>query len=94
MILGLSTLLASKYSLKKKISGYLKDPRQPVLAVNYALIYAGLGEKEKSFKWLERSFRNKENSLSGIYDMCFDVLSDDPRWGQIKRRIKTEWLKQ
>jgi len=26
--------------------------------------------------------------------MFFDNLSDDPRWGELKRRIKTEWLKQ
>lgn len=52
------------------------------------LIYAALGENDKAFNWLGKSFEKHEESLcSIIVDPKMDPLRDDPRFNELVRRI-------
>jgi TolB-like protein/DNA-binding winged helix-turn-helix (wHTH) protein/Flp pilus assembly protein TadD len=53
-----------------------------------AKTYAGLGEKDQSFEWLEKAC--EEHAASMIFlkvEPCFDGLRSDPRFQEMVRRI-------
>jgi tetratricopeptide (TPR) repeat protein len=53
-----------------------------------ALVYAGLGEKDEAFAWLEKSFAARDKGL--IYlkiDPPLDPLRSDPRFQDLVRRV-------
>ena len=53
-----------------------------------ALIYAGLGEKEAAFHWLERSFEAHDKGLTYLkIDPCLDPLRSDSRFHDLLRRV-------
>jgi len=57
-------------------------------ALGFARIYAGLGDKEQAFTWLEKAY---EERSSGLYllnvDPIWDPLRSDPRFNDLLRRI-------
>ena len=61
---------------------------QPALALAIARDYASLGEKDKAFAWLEKSFQEREGDL--IYlnvDDRFAALRSDPRFQNLLHLI-------
>jgi len=53
-----------------------------------AEVYVGLGDNDRAFEWLERSFGYRSFSLSTIrIEPLLDPLHDDPRWKDLARRI-------
>ena len=53
-----------------------------------AAVYAGLGEKDQAFAWLERDFQARTGILiyiTGLPD--YDTLRDDPRYTDLLRRM-------
>lgn len=53
-----------------------------------ARVYAGLGEKDQAFAWLEKDFRNRSGLLSTItWWHFFDSLRSDPRYIDLVRRM-------
>lgn len=53
-----------------------------------ALIYAGLGDKEKAFEWLQKAADERAGWL--IYlntDPRYDILRSDPRFQQLQQRV-------
>jgi TolB-like protein/DNA-binding winged helix-turn-helix (wHTH) protein/Tfp pilus assembly protein PilF len=53
-----------------------------------AVIYAGLGEKENAFKWLEESYAARILMPGSLrFDARLDTLRDDPRFKQITQRM-------
>ena len=59
-----------------------------VYAYGFALVYAGLGEKDHAFQWLERSYQNREPRITRLkVDPLFDNLHSDPRFAELVRRI-------
>ncbi|MGA7791773.1 MAG: protein kinase [Candidatus Acidiferrales bacterium] len=60
-----------------------------VPAVDRARIYAGLGEKDKAFEWLEKGY--EERSIVGInVQPPFDPLRSDPRFTDLLRRMNLQ----
>jgi hypothetical protein len=56
---------------------------------NVAVIYAGLGDNEKSLEWLERAYSLRSYYLP-VYlptDARLDSLRSDPRFKGLERRI-------
>jgi serine/threonine protein kinase/Flp pilus assembly protein TadD len=57
-------------------------------------IYAGLGDKDKSFRWLETAYaeRSIAGTLPGMIkvDPIFDPLRSDPRFADLLRRMNLE----
>ena len=51
-------------------------------------IYIGLGEKDKAFEWLEKSYQERSNSLLWLgVSPLFDSLRSDPRFDNLLRRV-------
>jgi len=54
----------------------------------FAIIHAGLGEKDEAFKWLEKAYEERDYYLGHIPRMTvFDPISSDPRFGDLMRRM-------
>ena len=53
-----------------------------------ALVYAGLGRKQESFKWLEEAYNAHDAGLLYLkIDPCLDPLRSDPRFDDLVRRV-------
>lgn len=53
-----------------------------------ALIYAGIGDKNNAFEWLERSFENRDKGITYLrIDPCLDPLRADPRFQELIKRV-------
>ena len=59
-----------------------------VPAHKFALIHAGLGDKEQAFEWLEKAYENREFAMAILsVGQGFGSLRDDPRFDDVLRRI-------
>ncbi len=53
-----------------------------------ALVYAGLGEKDEAFAWLEKAFAARDKGLTCLkIDPCLDPLRSDSRFQDLVRRV-------
>ena len=51
-------------------------------------VYAGLGEKDQAFAWLEKDFQQRSGQLPTIaWRLHFDGLRSDPRYHDLLRRM-------
>lgn len=56
-----------------------------------AVIYAGLGEKDRAFAWLERAYEDRSNSLDFLkVEPSLDPLRSDPRFQDLLRRMNLQ----
>jgi eukaryotic-like serine/threonine-protein kinase len=60
-----------------------------VPAFSIAVIYTGLGEKDRAFEWLDKAYEQREGWLGWyfLFDPEFDNLRSDPRYGDLLRRM-------
>ncbi len=59
------------------------------LPFHLALAYAGLGDVDAAFRWLERGYDERASFMDGVrITPAFDVLRSDPRWTQLLRRMR------
>ncbi len=74
---------------RKRLELRLKDYEQGYeTAFVIAATYAQLGDKERAFEWLEKSFAAHEDNLVDIKtEFAFDGLSKDPRFQDLLRRV-------
>jgi tetratricopeptide (TPR) repeat protein len=62
--------------------------RKYVSSFQIAAIYAGLGEKDHAFTWLEKAFEERSDGLVNLNaDRRFDSLRSDPRFADLARRV-------
>src|SRR6266536_852940 len=88
--LGHAYAVAGKRSEALKTLGELQEraKQQYVSPYFIALIYAGLGEKDQTFRWLEKAFEERHPYLSLIkVEPVFDDLHSDPRFTELVRRV-------
>jgi TolB-like protein/Flp pilus assembly protein TadD len=53
-----------------------------------AAVYAGLGDKDQAFAWLERDFQQRSGQLPTItWRLQFEDLRSDPRYADLVRRM-------
>ena len=58
-------------------------------AYQIADAYAWRGDKDKSFEWLERAYRQRDGGLSGVkVDPLLESLRGDPRFIALLRKLK------
>lgn len=56
--------------------------------LQFALIYAALGEKDQAFAWLEKAFEERNGNLIALsVAPWFDPLRSDPRFADLVRRV-------
>jgi len=57
-------------------------------ATNIAFVYVLLGDKEKTFEWLEKAFEARETDLPRFrLGPTFDPIRDDPRYKDLLKRM-------
>lgn len=65
-----------------------KYTRQEAKAVSVAAVYAGLGEKDRAFMWLEKSFRQRSLLAHELLlEWHFHFLQQDPRFKDLLTRM-------
>ena len=53
-----------------------------------AVAYAGLGQKDVAFGWLEKSFQQRSQFMSLLrLETLLDPLKTDPRWNELLKRV-------
>jgi len=83
--------LSGKKAEARKIINDLTDKaaNSYVAPYNVAVIYAGLGERDQVFAWLNRAYDERSYFLA-VYlttDSRLDNLHSDPRFADLRRRI-------
>lgn len=59
-----------------------------VPAYEIATIYAALGEKDETFRWLERAFEDRSTLIAWLaWDAVFDGIRDDPRYRPLYEKL-------
>jgi tetratricopeptide (TPR) repeat protein len=93
--LGYAYAKAGRRVEAQKVLDQLNDfsTREFVTALGSARIYAGLGEKDKAFELLEKSY--EERSLATGFgtikvDPAFDPMRSDPRFTDLLRRMNLQ----
>lgn len=65
--------------------------RRFVSACNFSLVTLGLGQKDKTFEWLEKAYQERASWLYLIkVDPSWDQLRDDPRFSALLKRMDLE----
>jgi tetratricopeptide (TPR) repeat protein len=88
--LGHAYAVSGKKDKAQKILGELKKihNRDPHWFFQIAIIYGGLGERERAFEWLEKAYENRAGNLALLkVDPIVDSLRSDPRFGKLLNRI-------
>lgn len=77
---------AEAYAVLKELEE--KYARGEAVGQDQAGVYAGLGEKDRAFEWLERDYEQRSGQLPFItYWFSFEVLRSDLRYSDLVRRM-------
>ena len=67
------------------------DPNKQLPAQDVAIIYLGLGDRDKTFYWLNRACEDRFAPLAYVVrDPLFDGLHSDPRFSQLIQCLKLD----
>lgn len=82
-------LTHDRTNAEKIIRRLRQDSRErPDLALEIALIYSALEEKNEAFDWLEKAYQNREGALILVNAYpFFDQVRSDPRFAELVRKI-------
>ena len=59
-----------------------------VSSYTFALVYAGLNDRDRAFEWLEKSYRDRSSEIAYFkVDPLLDNLRADPRFADLVRRV-------
>ena len=58
-----------------------------VSPMDFAVVYAGLGDTDATFAWLEKAYQAHDVGLRGLASLCFDSVRSDPRYPDLMRRV-------
>jgi TolB-like protein/DNA-binding winged helix-turn-helix (wHTH) protein len=58
-----------------------------VSPVDFAVIYAGLGDADSTFLWLEKAYQSRATRVGELGSMYFDGLRSDPRYADLVGRL-------
>ena len=62
--------------------------RSFVTGFSFALVYAGLEDKDQAFMWLEKAYEERFNRLAYLkVEALWDPLRSDPRFAELLRRV-------
>ncbi|HXM35011.1 MAG TPA: tetratricopeptide repeat protein, partial [Pyrinomonadaceae bacterium] len=91
-VLSFAYAAAGRRSEALKTLQQLKEQAKRHLPTyHFAIIHAGLGEKEQAFDWLERAFEMRAVDLFNLkVEPMFDSLRQDPRFPNLLRRVGLE----
>jgi TolB-like protein/DNA-binding winged helix-turn-helix (wHTH) protein/Flp pilus assembly protein TadD len=55
--------------------------------VNFAIVYAGQGDADSAFQWLEKAYQTRSAGVRELASMCFDSVRSDPRYFDLMKRV-------
>jgi tetratricopeptide (TPR) repeat protein len=89
--LGHAYAVSGNRAEAQKVLDRLQDPKalSYVAPYNVAIVYAGLGNSDQTFAWLDRAYQQRSYYLP-VYlttDARLDGLHADPRFLDLRRRI-------
>ena len=65
-----------------------KYEKREAIGQDLATVYAGLGDKEQAFAWLEKGFQDRSGQLGRIrWEAPFESLRSDPRFADLLKRM-------
>ena len=65
-----------------------KYARKQAAGLFIASVYAGLGEKDKAFEWLEKDFQDRNGNLVQVrWEFALESLRDDSRFKDLLKRM-------
>ena len=82
--------MSGKSEEAQKVIEHLNElsVHQYVAPYNFAVIYAGLGNKDETFVWLNRAYQERSYLLTYLtVDERLDNLHSDPRFDELVRRV-------
>ena len=82
--------MSGKKSVARAMVDELKQlsAREYVPSTSIALIYAGLGENDQAFAWLDRAYEERAFQMQWIkIEPRLDGLRPDPRFQDLMRRV-------
>lgn len=82
---GVSGKRMEAYAVAKELEE--KYARREASGQFIAGVYAGLGENDKAFEWLERDFQNKAALTEIRWAIPFEPLRGDPRFKDLLKRM-------
>jgi TolB-like protein/DNA-binding winged helix-turn-helix (wHTH) protein len=78
----------NKTEAQKALQRLIEMSKQRVGNYAVALVYAGLGEKDRAFEWLEKAYKVRDKGLCYMkVDPALDPLRSDPRFQDLLRRM-------
>jgi serine/threonine protein kinase/tetratricopeptide (TPR) repeat protein len=88
---GYAYAVAGRRAEAQKVLDQLNEisKHKYVPAVLMALIYVGLGEKDKAFEWLERAYETRSIGAVKVIP-AYDPLRSDPRFADLLRRMNLQ----
>jgi TolB-like protein/Flp pilus assembly protein TadD len=89
-VLGYSYATAGKKSEARKIAADLQGhlDKRFVCPFEIGTIYIRLGEKDESFRWLNRAYEERSICISGMkFDPRLDPIRSDPRYDALVRQL-------
>jgi eukaryotic-like serine/threonine-protein kinase len=88
--LGHAYAVSGKREEAQKVIEHLRElsVHQYVAPYNISFIYAGLGERDKAFVWLNRAYQERSYLLTYLtVDERLDKLHSDPHFDELVRRV-------
>jgi len=88
--LGLTLGLAGRTAEARKVLEFLLEKRksQYLPPTEISVIYAGVGEMDTAFEWLERAYEERAFLMDEVgADPLFDVFRPDPRFDALLRKM-------
>ena len=88
--LGYAYAMAGRKADALKVAAELEAlaTRKYSSPVRIACIYAGLGDKDRAFEWLEKGYADRSDHLTQLKTECmFDSLRDDQRFKDLMGRV-------
>src|SRR5262249_1232063 len=62
--------------------------KQYISPYNFAIIYTGLGDKDRAFEYLEKAFKEGVQAMPHLHSRpMWDSLRSDPRYTALLRRM-------
>ncbi|HEX8844523.1 MAG TPA: protein kinase [Pyrinomonadaceae bacterium] len=89
-LLGHAYARSGKRDEALKVLDQLKElaKQRYVSAYSFATVYAGLGDRDQAFLWLERSYQERGSDMAYFkVDTLLDDLHSDPRFADLVRKV-------
>jgi len=76
-------------ALKKGLEfGLAQRKKEYHSAYGIACLYAGMGDKDQTFRWLDIAYQGRESSLKGLKtEFMLDPVRSDPRFAELLRKV-------